>query len=75
LKKNILTSSQHSPHILKTLFVIEKTPLGKKIILAISAADPDPGSGAFLPLDPGRYFLIPDPGSRIPDQIFWVKNA
>ncbi len=46
LKKNFLTSSQHSPQTLKT-------SLGKKIILAISVADPDPESAAFLPLDPG----------------------
>jgi hypothetical protein len=35
-----------------------------------SVADPDPGSGAFWPLDPGsgiRKRFFPDPGSRIPD--------
>jgi hypothetical protein len=39
-----------------------------------SVADPDPGSGAFYPLDPGsgmNFFRNPDPGSKgyknIPD--------
>jgi len=37
----------------------------------ISVADPDPGLGAFWPLDPGSgisFFRIPDPGSQ--DHIF-----
>jgi hypothetical protein len=68
LKKNFLTSSQHSSHTLKTLFVIEKTSLGKKIIIAISVADPDPGSAAFF--TPGSGMIFPDPGPRTPDPIF-----
>jgi hypothetical protein len=41
-----------------------------KSLLVFSAADPDPGSGAFLPQGSGsgirNYFFL-DPGSRIPD--------
>jgi hypothetical protein len=29
-----------------------------------SVADPDPGSGAFLTLDPGRNRFLPDPGCQ-----------
>jgi hypothetical protein len=35
-----------------------------------SVADLDPGSGAFLPKDPGsgkNFFRIPDLGSRVPN--------
>ncbi len=67
LKKTVLTSSSYS---IENPICYRKTSLVKKIILAISGADPDPWSGAFLTLDPGRFFLIPDPGSRIPDLIF-----
>jgi hypothetical protein len=38
--------------------------------LSTSVADPDPGSGAFLSLDPdlgSGISFFPDPGSRIPD--------
>jgi hypothetical protein len=51
----------------------------------MSLTDPDPGSGAFLPLDPdpgGVLFQIPDLESRKPTHIyeslvtiFWVKNT
>ncbi len=61
-------------------WIIVKTSLK----LLSSVADPDPGSGAFLTLDPGyrKFFLIPDLGSRIPNpiffiacDIFWVKST
>jgi hypothetical protein len=47
-----------------------------------SVADPDPGSGAFGPLDPGSgigYFRISDPESQTHIfeslvTIFWVKS-
>jgi hypothetical protein len=42
-----------------------------KMITYTSVADP--GSGAFLTLDPGSgigFFRIPDLGSRIPNQYF-----
>jgi hypothetical protein len=38
------------------------------IFLEFSVADPDPGSGAFLPQGSGiRFDFFPDPGSRILD--------
>jgi hypothetical protein len=42
----------------------------KKITGTASVADPDPGSGAFYPLDPKsgmNVFCTPDPRFRIPD--------
>ncbi len=44
------------------------------LILYISVADPDPGSGAFLTSGSGsgiRNRLFPDLGSRIPNPYFW----
>jgi hypothetical protein len=54
-----------------------------KMITYTSVADPDPGSGAFLTLDPGSridFFRISDPGSQINIfeslmKIFWVKRS
>jgi hypothetical protein len=45
----------------------------KTRVFATRVADPDPGSGAFLPLDPGWVFSgsrISDPESRIPNPYF-----
>jgi hypothetical protein len=49
-------------------------------VLVTSVADPDPGSGAFWPLDPGSgmgFFRIPDPNPIFLESlvtIFWVKS-
>jgi hypothetical protein len=48
-----------------------------------SVADPDPGSGAFLPLDPGWVQnQDPDPGEQpgsyfrqLKSNLFWVNNT
>jgi hypothetical protein len=41
------------------------------LILVVSVADPDPGSGAFLTPGSGiGFFRIPDLGSRIPNPYF-----
>ncbi len=48
--------------------------------IATSVADPEPGSGAFLPLDSGPDAIFPDLGypTHIPESfiiiIFWVKQ-
>jgi hypothetical protein len=51
---------------MQNLLALRTAWLGDKLIIGISVADPDPGSGAFYPPDPGseiRDAFIPDPGS------------
>jgi hypothetical protein len=50
-------------------FIFDLTHFEKKITTP-GVADPDPGSGAFLPQGSGnRNEFFPDPGSRIPNMI------
>jgi hypothetical protein len=52
----------------------------KRATIAISVADPELGSGAFLPLDSGPDAIFPDLGypTHIPESfiiiIFWEKQ-